>query len=387
MTPSMTEEKAPSTIVVAFNRARGSLEKLPPRLIAALNFTLAVVLSFGDYLTGADVAFTALYLVPIASAAWFGTRRQGLLLAAFCSVTGQVTIAISHSARLAPAVIAWNFVAQLATFGFAAVLVHGLRFALVEERQALVAAHQRTLEAQRQLQHAERLVTVGKLAAGVAHELGTPLNVVNSYAQMIEAGTVEGADVADRARIIREQTQSMTRIIRQLLDFARAGKPQRSPQNAMNLVATSLSMLSPIASRKQVELSAAEQAPLPVEADPGQLQQVFTNLIVNAIHAAPEGGHVWVTAEVVRVTPPPGVPPAALGWVAIRVKDDGGGIDAEVLPHVFEPFFTTKQVGEGTGLGLAVAYGMVREHGGWIAAENLAGGGACFTVYLPSSAA
>ena len=387
MTPSMRDAQTPNPTPGVFSRALSAFGRLSPGLVAGLNLAVATLLAVGDYLTGADIAFTALYLVPIASGAWFGTRRHSLFLAGFCSIAWLVTNHIVHPSPPSAGIVAWNFVAQFATFCMAALLVHGLRFALVEERQALVAAHQHTLTAQRQLQHAERLVTVGKLAAGVAHELGTPLNVASTYSQMIEAGTVKGAEVTDSARIIREQTEAMTRIIRQLVDFARAGKPQRSQQNVMDLVAASISLLKPIAHKKQVELSWLDHGPLPVEVDVGQLQQVLANLVVNAIHAAPAKGHVWVNAAHAQATPPPGITPVAHGWIAVKVKDDGGGIDAQVLPHIFEPFFTTKGVGEGTGLGLAVAHGMVREHGGWIAAENLPGGGACFTVYLPASEA
>ena len=362
------------------------LEARSPAFLAVLDFTAVGVLGVGDYVTGADIAFTALYLLPIAAAAWFGTRRHALTVATCCSVLWLSTKLLSDAPRRFVAIEAWNFVIELVTFLLAALLVHSLRLALVDERRALMAAHEKTLATQNQLQHAERLSTVGRLAAGVAHELGTPLNVVSTYAQMIETGAVTHGELSGTARIIREQSATMTRIIRQLVDFARAGRPQRSLLSANDLLQASASLLGPLAHKKHITVSIAPSATELVEADTGQLQQVLANLIVNAIHAAPVKGHVWGAVGRSTQAPPDDIATPPAGWVTFQLDDDGGGLTQEVARHLFEPFFTTKDIGEGTGLGLAVAHGMIREHGGFITAGNRPEGGARFTVLLPAPA-
>lgn len=238
----------------------------------------------------------------------------------------------------------------------------------------------------RQLRHADRLTTVGKLASGVAHELGTPLNVVSARAGMIASGDVTPAEGAEYARIIVDATKRMTAIIRQLLAFARRGSGTRAPRDARPLVREALDMLRTLAEKKRVTLALLGDGDATVEVDAGQLQQVVTNLVVNAVQATAEGGRVEVTVARARALPPPEHGGVEAEHVAIIVHDDGHGIAPENLPHVFEPFFTTKDVGEGTGLGLSVSLGIVQEHGGWIAAESESRNGTTFRIYLPVAA-
>jgi two-component system NtrC family sensor kinase len=122
-------------------------------------------------------------------------------------------------------------------------------------------------------------------------------------------------------------------------------------------------------------------------ADDGQLTQVLANLAVNAIQATPPGGRVTISARVVCAAPPPYVGGAERSFMAIEVRDTGAGMDEATRSRVFEPFYTTKEVGDGTGLGLSVSWGIVREHGGWIDVASSPGAGAAFTVYLPRGAA
>lgn len=373
---------AKATTLIGASAVSRWLEKRSQTTITWLTLTATAGIAIGDWVTGADLAFTAMYLAPIAIAAWYGHRLVGPLLSALASALW-LAVEFLSGASGSMLIVAWNFVVELGVFVFTAVTIRKLRLTLVEERQAVQREHEQRLSAQRQLQHAERLVTVGKLAAGVAHELGTPLNVVSSYSQLIEAGTLRSDEVPASARIIREQTETMTRIIRQLVDFARAGSARRTRQNVRDLIGASLSMLAPIAKKRQVTLVAEPGSPLEIDVDSGQLQQVLTNLLVNAIQAVAERGRVRVGAESTMAKPPPHVSEHPARWVAVHVTDDGQGISDAVMQHLFEPFVTTKGVGEGTGLGLAVAYGIIREHGGWIVAENGATGGARFSVYLP----
>jgi signal transduction histidine kinase len=261
-----------------------------------------------------------------------------------------------------------------------------------QERAAREAsARIATLE---QLRHADRLNTVGKLASGIAHELGTPLNVVSGRAKMISRGAPP-EEAVDNARIIAEQVDRMTKIIRQLLDFARRRGAQKAPADLAPIARQTLSLLEPLGKKRGVKLRFAERPAdagsrpsseasegARAEVDAAQIQQVLTNLIMNGIQATRGGGELTVAIERVRATPPADHGGPEGEYLAIRVSDQGDGIPPEDLARIFEPFFTTKDVGEGTGLGLSVTYGIVQEHGGWIHVESEVKKGSTFTVYL-----
>ena len=241
---------------------------------------------------------------------------------------------------------------------------------------------ERLASAMEQLRHADRLTTVGKLASGLAHELGTPLNVVRGRAKLIVDGEVEGSDVVESARIVVEQAERMTALIRQLLDFARPRQLHKAPVDVPALSRRVCELVATIARKAEVTLVPAE-GKLAVDADDGQLEQVLTNLVVNGLQATDVGGTVTIRAKSVEQDAPPYVGGENRAWVAIEVVDTGKGLDEATRARVFEPFYTTKEVGEGTGLGLSVSWGIVREHGGWIDVTSTPGNGAVFTVYLP----
>ncbi len=235
------------------------------------------------------------------------------------------------------------------------------------------------------LRHADRLSTVGKLASGIAHEMGTPLAVVSGRAKMIERGEVTGADSTSSARVIVDQAERMAKIIRQLLDFARRRGPQKAPCDLLEIGRVTLSILGPLAQKKRVDLALETgSSPTRIAADGGQVQQALTNLVVNGIEAMPEGGKVMLRVGCESVRPPADHGGPLGPYACVRVTDEGAGIGPEDVGRVFEPFFTTKDVGEGTGLGLSVAYGIVRDHGGWIAVESKTGCGTQFCMYLPA---
>ena len=238
-----------------------------------------------------------------------------------------------------------------------------------------------------QLRHADRLTTVGKLASGLAHELGTPLNVIEARADMIASGETTALESAEYARVIRTASERMTRLIRTLLDFARPRHAARAPLRVFALVSRTVEMLGPLAARKHVELVAKDAgADAIILGDADQLVQVLTNLVVNAIQAMSHAGSVAVTVSTEHALPPADLQGVEGNYVCIAVRDEGAGIAAEHLGRIFEPFFTTKDVGSGTGLGLAVAYGIVHEHGGWIDVQTELGKGSSFRVYLPKGA-
>ena len=236
-----------------------------------------------------------------------------------------------------------------------------------------------------QLRHAERLMTVGQLASGLAHELGTPLNVVLGRARMILAGDASAQECSDNARIIADQATKMTALIRQLLDFARPrGRPAFKLSISRGVAAQTVELLAPLAEKRRVKLGVTPgHDSMTVDADAAQIQQALTNLVVNAIQSMPNGGKIGLSLGARNVRPPADHPGKEQMYPYVEVMDEGAGIAPENLRRIFEPFFSTKDVGEGTGLGLSVTYGIIRDHGGWIHVNSTVGAGSTFTIYIP----
>jgi signal transduction histidine kinase len=204
---------------------------------------------------------------------------------------------------------------------------------------------------------------------------------------MIARGMVSGEAVGDSARIIAEQAARITAIIRQLLDFSRRGAASLGPADLRSIVTRTVELLATLARKRGVTLVVeGGEDELPARVDPAMIQQVLTNLVVNGMQAMGEGGHLTVRLARSYAVPPVDVDGAPGEYATVTVEDQGAGIVPEHLPRIFEPFFTTKDVGEGTGLGLSVAYGIVREHGGWIDVQSRAGHGSRFTVFLQPAA-
>lgn len=239
-----------------------------------------------------------------------------------------------------------------------------------------------------QLRHADRLATVGQLASGVAHELGTPLSVVAARVGLIIEDDATPAEARDHARVAAEQTRRMTAIIRQLLDFSRRRTPRLERADLQRVVARTVDLLVPMARRQRVTIAFAP-GPMAVwcRIDESQLQQAIANILVNGIQSMPRGGTLRVRGEVAPAEPPASLGGSLADHPQIVVEDEGDGISPEHLAHIFEPFFTTKAVGEGTGLGLSVAHGIVAEHGGWIEVDSMPGRGTRFRVCLSCDAA
>ncbi len=255
---------------------------------------------------------------------------------------------------------------------------------LRETRNRLRKETTKQMETLQQLHHTERLATVGKLASGLAHELGTPLNVVSGRAKMIAGQGLTEDQVIESATIIDEQATRMTNIIKQLLDFARHRRMEKRLSDVNEVVDKVFAMMRPMARQRKVSLAyAGNRFPEKIRLDPMQIQQVMSNLIMNAIHAMPNGGVITVAAANRRATPPPDLGGIEREYFCLSVADEGIGIRQEDLSQIFVPFFSTKEVGEGTGLGLSISHGIVSEHGGWMAVDSEVGKGTTFYIYLP----
>jgi two-component system sensor histidine kinase HydH len=244
-------------------------------------------------------------------------------------------------------------------------------FALVQDQSEL-----RTLE--NHLVRAEKLITVGVLSAGIAHEIGSPLAVIRGRAeQTLRTLGDDRRDVrrAEDLRVIIKHIDHISSTIRQILDFSRRQSIERHPVSLEDAFEQARLLLQwKVASRRVELLFEVGPGVDPVSADPDQLQQVLVNLILNACDASSEGGQVRIVAS---AAPP--------GFVRIAVIDRGCGIAFEHLHAVFDPFFTTKKRGEGTGLGLPIAASIVRNHGGHINLESAPGRGTDVAISWPTA--
>ncbi len=270
-------------------------------------------------------------------------------------------------------------------FGELAVALNSMCDQLRAAQSKIDREAQARMAALEQLRHADRLRTVGRLAAGIAHELGTPLNVISGRAALIVGQRLDEEAIRASATTIKSEADRIATIIRQLLDFARRNTPQRKCVDLPSLMRSTIQLLEPIAEKRGSQIQLQQCPPqLAVQVDAGQIQQVLTNLIVNGLESMPQGGQVEVSIEQASGTCPEQPAGPSVPGVRIVIADHGEGIAAEIREQIFEPFFTTKDVGEGTGLGLSIAYGIVQEHGGWIEVTSEPGQGSEFCVFLPS---
>jgi two-component system, NtrC family, sensor kinase len=225
-----------------------------------------------------------------------------------------------------------------------------------------------------QLMQAEKLSSIGLLAAGVAHEVNTPLAVISSQAQML-AKQMDPDD--PRARTLDKITKQAFRaseIVNSLLKFSRVSGSEFAEIDLNKIIRETLSLVEPMLKTSKISLNLQLTHELPsVFGNSGKLQQVFMNLIMNARDAMPRGGELTLATE------------AENGSVLIEVSDNGMGIPPEHLTRIFDPFFTTKSTSRGTGLGLAVSYGIIREHAGQIRVESTVGRGTAFRLEFPAA--
>jgi signal transduction histidine kinase len=218
---------------------------------------------------------------------------------------------------------------------------------------------------------AERLASIGTLIAGLAHEIGTPMGVIQGHAKLLERA-VDGDNARWRLRTIQEQIGRIARIMQSLLHMARPGRPRCVPLDLAALIDGTLAFLTEKLGRREIEV-VRDFAPVPnVRGDPERLQQVFLNLFLNAADAMPSGGRLAVTLRPHEAE------------VEVRVVDSGHGIPAGDMERVFEPFYTTKAAGEGSGLGLSVVQGIVAEHHGAIEVLRSDASGTEFRILLPA---
>ena len=262
-----------------------------------------------------------------------------------------------------------------------------MTFSLRESRGETQRQNEAKLALEQRLGQTEKLATIGQLAAEIAHEVGTPLNVIAGRARSIQKKSHDVEAVEKNAMIVAEQTARITRIIQRLLDFTRrkVGATGKADVNLNELSLMTMELLSAQFSSAKVKtrLDRAEGLPR-VAGDQDRLQQVMINLLLNAAQSMPDGGSLAVETAVVRRTRPGLEDGPQQSFVSFAVSDKGVGVPESIRDKVFDPFYTTKEGQGGTGLGLAVCSGIVKEHDGWIDIESNLGGGTVFRVYLPA---
>ncbi len=226
------------------------------------------------------------------------------------------------------------------------------------------------------IQQTEKLVAVGHLAAGVAHEINNPLGVMLCYTDIIKENNKSNTEIIDDIEVVERHAKNCRRIVADLLDFAHSSGTQIDKQytSINETVENVLDMVHQQFQKMEITLTSSLDDNLPgCLVDSRRMKQVFLNLIMNSIQATGRKGNISITTR------------AENNRILIEIKDDGPGINKDIQKKIFDPFFSTKEPGQGTGLGLSVSYGIVREHGGEIKIGSTVGHGAKFTVIIPAS--
>jgi two-component system, NtrC family, sensor histidine kinase HydH len=341
--------------------------------------TAILLITVAHYVTPIEASFLhnvyqRLYYLPIlAGAYWFGVR-------------GALVVALVSAASYLPHIVTdWHDrvayrqaqFAELLMFQAVALVVgtlaeHEKRQREEMERTAeeLAEAYQRLQESFEQLRRADRLSALGQLSAGLAHEIKNPLASMKGSLEIVADDFPVGHEKREFLDIFKKELDRLNAVLTEFLQFARPPRPDRQPCRIEDVLESIRIVCSSEAERAGVAIAVECGGELPeISADAGQLQQTFLNIVLNGIQAMPAGGRLGIDAR------------RQNGALEVTISDEGPGIPAADRSHVFDPFFTTKA--RGTGLGLPIAYNLVRGHGGDIRIEDRVEGGLSFVVRLP----
>jgi two-component system NtrC family sensor kinase len=225
-----------------------------------------------------------------------------------------------------------------------------------------------------QLMQSEKLAFLGRLASGVAHEINSPLTGILTFAHLLMRKVKNNPEIQEELKLIIQETTRVSTIVRGLLDFARESKPQKRPCSINELILHTLSLVEHQSVFQNIHILKDLGAQIPlILLDANQIQQVFMNILLNAADAMPAGGSLNISTAFA-----PGD-----SFLRVNFTDTGCGISKEIIHRIFDPFFTTKTGRKGTGLGLAVSYGIIERHQGKIEVQSEQGRGTSFTIKLP----
>jgi signal transduction histidine kinase len=251
---------------------------------------------------------------------------------------------------------------------------------LAKRNEELKLLNEALFESQRQLSQSEKLAALGQVTATMAHQIGTPLNSISGYIQLIlQDGNLQPTD-RNRLKIVESQLDLLADSVKNLLSFTRKPEPQLRPMDVNGILEELIHLSEPWLHSRGVKIFISLSPNLPsISGDPTHLQTLFLNLITNALDAMPNGGLLMIKTQQV-----PSLPSSGDGeWVKISVTDTGIGITEESKKRIFTPFYTTKKIGEGTGLGLAICEQIIQEHSGRLEVESEVGEGSTFSVLIP----
>ena len=358
---------------------------IPKPVVIVLALGLTAVIASSDYLTGRDFAVSAFYVVPVCWACWAAGREAGVALSVAGAAAWFTTDYLSGYVYSHPFTPYWNAVMLFLLFLFVTYLLSAYQTAnyhLEEVVQKRTAALEAEIQERKRLEvanlQAERLATVGTMAAQVAHEVRNPLGSMTLNLDLIEKETHKLAAGAEHAldeshelvHEMREEIHRIQHVLEEYLQFARLPKPNLQPVVLNELLAQKMDFMNGEFQRVGVQpRTHFDPAVGTIRADASQLWQATLNLIRNSLDAMPDGGELTVGTW------------REDGQVRLRVSDTGKGMDEEQLKQVFAPFFTTKP--KGTGLGLALVQQIVTEHGGHLDCDSAEGQGSTFTIFLP----
>jgi signal transduction histidine kinase len=253
---------------------------------------------------------------------------------------------------------------------------------LAKRNEELKLLNEALFESQRQLGQSEKLAALGQVAGTMAHQIGTPLNSISGYIQLILQDDHLQSTDRDRLKIIESQLDRLAESVKNLLSFTQQPKPQLRALDVNGVLEDLIHLSEPWLHSRNVRVlpSLSSNVPL-VSGDPTHLQTLFLNLISNALDAMPNGGLLMIRTREIQPQPSSGNE----RWLEISITDTGIGITEESKKRIFDPFYTTKKMGEGTGLGLAICENIIKEHSGRLDVESEVGKGSTFFVYLPIS--
>lgn len=255
-----------------------------------------------------------------------------------------------------------------------------------------------------QLLQAEKMASLGQMASSLAHEIDSPLTVISGYCELLSHDFKDDKSLS-RLNTIAEQVARCQKTIRNMLDFSRKSKGEKKPHSIEAIINQTLSLMQYVMKARKIKVNKDLDKSIPnIFADANQLQQVFFNLLKNAVDAMPHGGEITITTKyhnvaagfnlrnvtqakacgyTVRNDEDKEISRKGSDWVEIAFQDTGIGISEENLKNIFKPFFTTKEPGKGTGLGLTICLDIIKNHGGTITAESAVGNGSKFVITLP----
>jgi signal transduction histidine kinase len=328
-----------------------------------------------SFFTGVHDVNRALFLIPVIYAA-LAFRVRGSIITSLIFLAAVLPRALLFSTYPSPLLRALVFVIFAAFIGFF-IATELNRFERERKVNAeLKAAYQKLKDSQEQLIQSEKLSSLGQLSASIAHEVNNPLSGVLTYTQLLlkklESEELSRESARDYLSKMESELNRSMGLVRNLLDFARQSVPALVETDLNDVVNRVLELTAHSAQLNNVEVVKELDPSLPkLTADPNQLQQVCTNLVVNAIQAMPEGGKLTLRTSISE------------SQLKMEVQDTGYGISPENMRKLFTPFFSTKKEIKGVGLGLAVSYGIIQRHRGRIEVKSKEGKGSTFTVYLP----